>query len=173
MYAPQTSYISPKLEARPRPETGSAGVFARQPIAAGELLIIWGGEVVSGEQLRQLPARAQMHGLQIEADFYLVPTRPPEPADYVNHSCHPNAGLNGQISLVALREIAPGEEICFDYAMSDSSPYDEFECRCGAANCRRRVKGSDWTRPELWDKYGPHFSPYLLRRIERLKNTAA
>ncbi|MFN8455537.1 MAG: hypothetical protein U0401_12865 [Anaerolineae bacterium] len=27
-------------------------------------------------------------------------------------------------------------------------------------------------RPELWKRYGSHFSPYLLRRIERLKQTA-
>jgi hypothetical protein len=31
------------------------------------------------------------------------------------------------------------------------------------------VSGSDWSRPELWKKYDGYFSPYLARRIEKLK----
>lgn len=171
MYANQTNYLSPKLEAKANPDKGGFGVFACQPVTAGELLVVWGGEVVTGELLHQLPPRAQMHSLQVEENMYLVPTRNAEPADYINHSCEPNAGLRGQISLVALRDIAPGEEVCFDYAMSDSSPYDEFLCGCGSANCRQRVTGNDWMLPELWQRYGTHFSPYLLARIAQLQPT--
>jgi hypothetical protein len=53
--------------------------------------------------------------------------------------------------------------------MSDGSPYDEFDCECGAANCRGRISGNDWRRPELWERYAGHFSPYLQRRINHLK----
>ena len=91
-----------------------------------------------------------------------------EPADYVNHSCEPNLGLRGQISLVALRDIQANEEVCFDYAMTDSTPYDEFECHCGLPTCRGTITGNDWKRPELWAKYAGYFSPYLQRRIDRL-----
>jgi hypothetical protein len=98
--------------------------------------------------------------------------REPETADFLNHCCEPNAGMSGQLALVALRDIAPGEEVCLDYAMTDGSPYDEFPCACGAAQCRGWVTGSDWMRPELWKRYGNHFSPYLLRRIDRLKKAA-
>ncbi len=169
MYATQTNYLSPKLEASTNPDKGGFGVFAREFIAAGELLVVWGGEVVTGEQLYQLPERARQHSLQVDEGLYLVATRPPEPADYVNHSCEPNAGLRGQISLVALRDILPGEEVCFDYAMTDSSPYDEFICGCGTPSCRTRVTGNDWRLMELWERYDNHFSTYLLHRIEKLK----
>jgi len=84
----------------------------------------------------------------------------------VNHSCDPNCGMSGQIALVALRPLEPGEEICFDYAMSDGTPYDQFPCGCGAATCRGRVSGDDWQRPELWERYRGYFSPYLQRRID-------
>jgi hypothetical protein len=77
--------------------------------------------------------------------------------------------LNGQITLIALRDIAVGEEVCFDYATCDGSPYDEFECECGAPSCRKHITGRDWRRPELWERYCGYFSPYLQRRIERLK----
>jgi hypothetical protein len=75
----------------------------------------------------------------------------------------------GQIVVVAMRPIMPGEEICFDYAMTDGSPYDEFDCACGSPTCRGRVSGDDWRRPELWARYQGYFSPYLQRRIENLR----
>jgi S-adenosylmethionine decarboxylase len=56
--------------------------------------------------------------------------------------------------------------------MTDGSPYDEFDCTCGAPGCRRRVTGSDWQRPELQARYAGHFSPYLERRIARLSQPA-
>jgi len=90
-------------------------------------------------------------------------------ADYFNHSCNPNCGLDSPISLVAMRDIEVGEEACFDYAMSDSSDYDEFECHCGAPNCRKTITGRDWMLPELQERYFGFFSPYLQRRIEKMR----
>ncbi len=157
------SYLSPKLEARPTPY--GFGVFALQPVAKGELLAMWGGVVHTTAQFDRLSAHSRSISIQIEEDLYLVP-RVSEEADYVNHSCDPNAGLSGQIGLVALRDIHPGEQVCFDYAMCDGSPYDEFDCECGAPNCRGRVTGNDWQIEELWSRYEGHFSPYLQRRID-------
>ena len=51
-----------------------------------------------------------------------------------------------------MRAIAQGEEICLDYAMCDGSSYDEFDCTCGLPDCRGRVTGEDWKRPELWER---------------------
>ncbi len=165
-----TSFLSPKLEARTLPKKGGYGVFAHQVVQPGELLVVWGGQVMTGEQLRRLSPEQRMYTIQIEEDLYQVSELPPEPADFINHSCTPNAGLSGQIALVALRLIYPNEEICFDYAMSDGSPYDEFECQCHTPLCRRYIRGDDWTKSELWARYGDHFSPYLLRRIEKLRH---
>ena len=64
-----------------------------------------------------------------------------------------------------MRDIAPGEELCFDYAMTDSSDYDEFQCACGASSCRGVVRGDDWKRPELQDRYRGYFSTYLKKRM--------
>lgn len=161
------SYCSPKLDLRPVPEKGGFGLFANQDIIAGELLAMWGGQIVTGDQLIRLPIERQTHGIQVDEDLYQIPLTEGDPADYFNHSCNPNCGLNSPISLVAMRDIALGEEVCFDYAMSDSSDYDEFECHCGSTLCRRRVTGKDWQLPELQKRYFGFFSPYLQRRIER------
>lgn len=169
MRAKTTSYLSPKLEARPRPKKGGFGVYACEAVQKGEILAIWGGRVVDGDELAQLPSVTQRHSIQVEDGYYLAPIGPTEPADYVNHSCNPNSGMAGQISLVARRDIQPGEEVNYDYAMSDGSDYDEFECSCEAANCRGRISGEDWRDPELQERYAGYFSPYLQRRIDQLQ----
>jgi len=164
-----SSYLSPKLVARRHANKGGEGVFARQEIAAGELLAVWDGIIVPYERLIRLPRAVKRHSVQVEESLYQAPNRAPEPVDYINHSCNPNAGMSGQIAVVAMREIAPGEEICIDYAMVDGSPYDEFECHCGEPECRGAVTGDDWTLPDLWERYRGYFSPYLQRRIETLQ----
>lgn len=167
------SHLSPKLEVSPFPEKGGYGIVAREPILKGELLVLWGGRTVTAEELDTSIPHFTQRVLQIEEGLYLFqPEETLEPADYFNHSCNPNAGFSGQISLVAMRDIEAGEEICFDYAMCDGSPYDEFICSCGAPNCRGNITGEDWKRPELWERYAGYFSPYLQRRIERLQALA-
>jgi uncharacterized protein len=162
-----TNYLNPKLEGKPRPEIGGWGVFAVLPVQQGELLAVWGGRVVTGADLDSLPLETRHLTVQVEDDLYLAICGEPEPADYFNHCCDPNAGMQGQISLVALRDISPGEEVCFDYAMTDSSPYDEFECACGTTHCRGRVRGDDWQNAELQQRYRGFFSTYLQRKIDQ------
>jgi hypothetical protein len=162
------NYLNPKLEARLRLEKGGWGVFAIQPVTAGELLATWGGHIVPGAGLASLPEETRHLTVQVEDDLYMAICGEPEAADYFNHCCDPNAGMRGQISLVAMRDISPGEEVCFDYAMTDSSPYDEFDCACGAPGCRGKVCGGDWQNPALQVRYAGYFSPYLQRKIDSL-----
>lgn len=162
-------YMSPKLAARECMEKGGYSVAANAPIAVGELLVFWAGGIVTGQQLKELDPYQVSHSIQVEDDLFQVPFVHLDPADFINHSCSPNAGLNSPISLVALRPIATGEEICFDYATCDSQPYDEFDCMCGEPTCRHQITGSDWEIPELQVRYWGYFSPYLQRRIQKLQ----
>jgi uncharacterized protein len=161
-----TGYLTKKARGGTVTHTGYRGVFARSRIFEGELIAVWGGEVMPSASVYMMPPELRRLALQVDEELYIVSGRK-GPADWINHCCEPNAGMSGQISLVALRDIAPGEEVCFDYAMTDGSPYDEFECRCGAASCRTRVTGDDWRRIELQLSYGDYFSPYLRRRIQK------
>jgi hypothetical protein len=166
------AYISPKIEVRRQPRTEGLGLFAREPIQKGELLTVWGGIIVDDAALLQLPEPYLHRTVQVEEGLYQVSLRTDEPADYGNHSCSPNAGMSGQIALVAMRDIGADEEVCYDYAMSESSDYDEFDCHCGAPNCRGRITGEDWRLPELWARYDGYFSPYLQRKIDALRAEA-
>jgi hypothetical protein len=164
-----TAYLTDKCEVQNRDVTGGKAVFAREVIEPGELVAVWSGRIVSAEQLDELSEDIRRHTVQVEERLYLASHGPNEGPDFINHSCDPNTGLEGQISLVALQRILPGEEVTIDYAMCDGSPYDEFDCACGSPICRGRVTGDDWRNPVLWERYAGHFSPYLERRIKALK----
>ncbi|MCA9642567.1 MAG: SET domain-containing protein [Polyangiaceae bacterium] len=162
---PASGYVSAKLRGD-WIGGGQRGVFAAEAFEAGELVAVWGGKIMHQSQLGRLGSWLN-RSVQIEDELYLV-SNVEGPSDWINHSCDPNTWLSGQIALVASRKIYPGEQICYDYATTDGSNYDEFDCQCGAVTCRHHVSGDDWRRAELQDRYRGHFSPYLERRIEAI-----
>ena len=79
---------------------------------------------------------------------------------FSNHSCEPNIGVRGQIVFVAMRDVAAGEELTHDWAMTDDDE-NEHPCNCGAAGCRKVITGKDWRRADLQEKYRGYMSWYL------------
>jgi SET domain-containing protein len=161
-----SSYITPKACKGTASEIEGRGLVAVAPIAAGELVAIKGGHIVTTAVLYSLPERLQNSEIQIADGFHLVAL---EEAEYepvmlfLNHSCEPNVGFAGNTVLVAMRDISQGEELTTDYALFDD--YEgAMECRCGTPSCRGTINGRDWQRPDLQRKYGGYFSSYLLSR---------
>ncbi len=59
-------------------------------------------------------------------------------AMFLNHSCEPNCETeeaDDRVWIMALRDIAAGEELTYDYHLYDGDPADA-PCHCGAAGCR-------------------------------------
>lgn len=68
-------------------------------------------------------------------------------AMFLNHSCDPNCEtdeVRGRVWIKAIRNIAAGEELTYDYNLYDGDD-DEAVCNCGALNCR----GSMYSPGEL------------------------
>ena len=159
------SWLTPSAETRASVAKGGTGVFALVPIASGTTVAAFGGAAVDRSELGET-RRCGAAPLLADRRRALPRERAPfDPADYVNHSCDPNCGIVGSVLLVAMRDIAADEEICFDYAMTDSDDYDQFVCGCGTELCRDVVSGDDWKLPELRDRYAGWFSTYLERRL--------
>lgn len=57
-----------------------------------------------------------------------------------NHSCEPNCGFEG-LDMLAVRDVAAGEELTLDYALFCDAGMEPFDCACGAASCRGRIFG--------------------------------
>lgn len=167
----KASWLTPKATLSTSLKTGGRCIIAVEAIEPGERITAWEGILLKRNDLNSVPQERRRNSLQIGRDLYLVPLIL-SPGDFVNHSCEPNAGLSGDRTLVALRQIRPQEEITYDYAMSDSSDYDEFRCECGSSRCRQNISGKDWTRPELRQRYRGYFSSYLEEIIqEELETT--
>lgn len=59
-------------------------------------------------------------------------------AMFINHSCDANCEtreIKGRVWVTAIRSIASGEEITYDYCLYDGGE-DEAICNCGARQCR-------------------------------------
>ena len=162
-------WLTPKAETRRLAPIGY-GAVAVEPIARGEIVGILGGFVVDERQLDRMTPWRRSRAIQVTAREYLVGRELPEPGDLFNHSCSPTCGLAGSSLLVTMRDVEPGEELTFDYAMCDASDYDEFVCLCGQPNCRGVVRGTDWRDPVLQARYAGYHSPYLTQLIAALPN---
>jgi hypothetical protein len=141
------------------------GLFAERSFDGGATIAACGGRVLHRQEFATLSDELRTHSLQIDDDLYSVCDRELEPADLLNHSCEANVGMRGNVLFVAMRAIRPGEELCYDYAMSDTDDYDEFVCACGTPSCRRLITGGDWKLPELQERYRGYFSSYIERKI--------
>ena len=157
------SWLSPLAACRPAGAKG-LGIFALEPIPAGTTVAGFGGCVVDRAELDTLDEEIRIHALQIDDHLFIASELPFDDADYVNHSCDPNCGIVGSVLLVTMRPVGAGEELCFDYAMTDTDDYDEFTCSCGTARCRGTITGADWKEPELRDRYRGWRSSYIARR---------
>ncbi len=123
------------------------GLFARQAIPEGERIIEYVGDsVTKAEALRRDARRRERQEAGDDGCVYLFEVNqrhdidgdvPWNTARLINHSCEPNCepqNLRGHIWIVALRDIAKGEELSYDYGF-DWDGWEEHPCRCGAPTC--------------------------------------
>ena len=159
------NWLNPKAQMRNTPGKGS-GSFAIEKIEKGEIVASFGGFVVRQDELDKYSKDRVARSLQLNEKKYLLSGVKPEPGDMLNHSCEPNCGAIGTSSIIAKSDIQIGEELTFDYAMTDSSKYDEFVCACGKTNCRKKISGNDWKNQELQKEYKNYFSSFISKLIE-------
>lgn len=161
------SWTHPHLEVRV--SNNGNGLFTTSSLAKDTLLAVFGGTIMSKDDVLSLDESSCRNVLQIEDNLWIgtgLPTR--EPADFINHSCSPNAGIQGQICLVAMRNINANEEITFDYAtvLTQWTGMDAIMCNCESTECRTIITADDWKSPELQKKYAGYFSTYIQKKID-------
>lgn len=164
------NYLNPLADTR-HVGTKGYGSFARHDIGRGTIVATFGGPAATRDELANFPDERQRRSMQIDLDLYLVGPVQREPGDCINHSCAPNCGMRNAIQLVAMRDIEESAELTFDYAMSDTSNYDEFVCSCSTVNCRGAVSGDDWRLNDVRQRYAGFFSPYVQRLISSSDNS--
>lgn len=123
------------------------GVFARDFIPEGERILEYVGErITKAEAQRREDARLARQARGGDGCVYVFELNQRHdidgdvawnPARRINHSCAPNCETQqgrGRIWIVAVRDIAPGEELTYDYGFSVAEAR-HHPCRCGAPSC--------------------------------------
>lgn len=127
-------------------ETIAAGVRVDTKLHKGLIVVTTqhchpGQVVIIGRAVRVVPCRTS-HSFQVDRNTHVDFAAP---ACYINHSCDPNTGIrdndHGGFDFIALREIAPGEELTWDYETSEYISIAVPRCLCGSANCRKVIRG--------------------------------
>ncbi|PKO03901.1 MAG: hypothetical protein CVU43_00630 [Chloroflexi bacterium HGW-Chloroflexi-5] len=140
-------------------------MFAKDFITKGEVVFIKGGHILKRDQIYSSGTINSY--FPIDDNYFLGAVQSYEEDDiklFVNHSCNPNCGIRGEITFIAIRDIAVNEELTIDYAFVDNEDYS-FNCSCGELLCRNVVTGFDWKRKDIQEKYFPYFAAYLQNKI--------
>jgi hypothetical protein len=175
-YLPRT-WVSPKL-VHGESKIHYDGVFAAQPVKMGETLMAFGGQPVSQQEADEGPYRSRSVWI-VAGDLYLaLPESDTAPSldENLNHSCDANAWLADEVTLVARRDIAAGEEITMDQGTwnFDETEYtvDAEDCTCGSPDCRVRLTENDWQLPAVQARYHGHFHPMIQALIDARRRAA-
>jgi hypothetical protein len=163
----------PRLAIAASPIQG-LGVFAVEAIPRGAVILrVDDSRVVDQKH----PLRPEDGESAIHRDFLPdgTVTLMCSPERHINHSCEPNSyvySANRERFLLAMRDIAAGEEIFMDYALN-AVDGEEWECRCGSDRCRGYHKCDFFTLPpKLQLEYLPYLDTWFAEvhvvRIQRL-----
>src|SRR5215472_1699884 len=115
-----------------------AGVYTTSFVAEGTRILEYTGPRVRAKQTDGLYAGCEvtyLYGLddgKTVIDGFGM-------AAFVNHSCQPNCEtdqIDNRVWIIALRDIAAGEELTYDYNIYDAQPGEDSPCHCGANSCR-------------------------------------
>ena len=139
------------FEIRPSPIQGF-GAFATRAIPAGTRLIEYAGERLTPAQADMrypdgVDERHHTYLFAIDDDVVIDAAVGGNEARFINHSCDPNCDAvidDGRIWIETVRDVAPGEELAYDYAYvleERHSPAAKrrYPCNCGAASCRGTI----------------------------------
>ena len=151
--APAAKSSAPKHKGRRvqvrRSGVHGKGVFAVAAIAVGETLIEYTGERITWkEALRRHPHDPAQPNhtfyFHIDDKHVIDANVDGNAARWINHACDTNCEadeVDGRIFIKATRDIAPGEELFYDYGLVIDEKLTkklkkEYPCHCGSPDCR-------------------------------------
>ncbi|MFM0007083.1 MULTISPECIES: SET domain-containing protein [Paraburkholderia] len=127
------------------------GVFAMRPLAAGERVLEYKGEITAWRDALRRHRREGVTGhtflFGLSDGRVIDGSRGGNSARWLNHACAPNCETvedQGRIFIYALRPVDAGEELFIDYLLAIDDAEDEearaqYACACASARCRRSM----------------------------------
>jgi SET domain len=108
------------------------------------------------------------YSVQIGADLHLDTDDARDEADlldryfwrYLDHSCEPSSVIRDR-AVYALRDIAAGEGVTFDYNTTELDMAEPFQCYCGTSACVGTVRGARHLTPAQRQRVAHRLPSYL------------
>lgn len=164
-----------RIDTAPQYGERAKAVFADENIKTGEIITIFKGDIISFDECierirsgKEEQADSLQVGFELDMDLDKL-------SNSFNHSCDPNAGHRKVSELIAIRDIAKGEEITFDYSATIgpnvTSDVWNMECRCGSKKCRGTISNILSIPKGQVDKYrkAGALQDYIKRELEIIK----
>ena len=130
---------------------------AVQPIRAREVVFYLGGRIVTA------PTK---YTLQLDAGRHLLADN--ELWQFMNHGCEPCVRIDVDTrQMIAIRDVARGEELTFNYNTTEWDMAAPFDCNCGDENCTGRIRGFRYLTPAQRAALRPWLSPLIESRFSR------
>lgn len=152
---------NPKVKVK-RSKKYGRGVYATRQIRKGELIASFDGPIYGWND--HWTDDMYNHAIQFS------PRRWRDSkgiARYINHSCEPNCGILRLFDVVAMRTIRPGEQLTWDYEMTERNPHWQMKCKCGSKICRDVIGDHRNMPASVRKKYGKYISAWLRRKKTR------
>ncbi len=126
------------------------GLFAARKIKKGEIVFIIKGKkvkfLIDGEKQARI---AGLNWVGIGKNEWIDPINH---CIYFNHSCNPNSGIKGTVTVVALRDIKKNEEVTFDYSLDEADIFWHLKCNCNNTNCRKIIRSIQFLPHKIFNQ---------------------
>ncbi len=137
------------------------GLFTRRTLLQYETAFVMRGELRYFASRTSVDCHRYENWVGLGRDRWLDPE---PPFVYLNHSCEPNLAICGEREFVALRDIEPGEELTFDYSITEDELPWHMTCACGTPSCRGTITAIQLLPTEVMRRYMPYVNPYFMRK---------
>jgi len=154
-----TAMDNPKLFIRRTKKYGKA-VFTAAPIKKGEVIAVFDGAIYD-DDFEPWTEDLYNHTIQFGRTLWRDSLGL---ARWINHSCDPNCGIRKLFTVVAMRPIKKGEQITWDYEMTERNPHWKMKCKCGSPLCRGIIGNFKNMPQSIRKKYGKYVSDWLRRK---------
>lgn len=139
------------------------GVFAIKDIRKGEVIASFDGQILD-DDFEPWTEDLYNHAIQFEKAKWRDSKGI---ARLVNHSCDPNCGIKRLFDIVAMRPIKKGEQLTWDYEMTEKNPDWRMRCRCGTPICRKVIGNYKNMPLKIRKKYKGYISSWLPKKVQK------
>lgn len=135
-----------------------SGLFVSKSVKRGGFVCFIKGKIKNKINKNKKDAMSNSCWVGISKNAWIDPKYP---YLYINHSCNPTVGIRGKVTVVALDDMKPGDEIVIDYSTIEADRRWSMSCACGESKCRKVVKSIEFLPEKYFKNYLPFVSTYF------------